>query len=173
MPSLWQHQIESQLLDVLRSVALPETLAKAVDEAVAASLKSDSPKSRQASVKALDGRLARLKDLYELGDISRDEYLAGREEIATERKNIETSSPQPVYVRQRTMLTTLVDDWDHLTPDERRALVAHIFEEIVAGEDGIENFMPHETWKPYMRAVVPEAGEKVPSERKTVSEFSR
>ena len=65
------------------------------------------------------------------------------------------------------MLATLVDDWEYLAPEERKALVVDIFQEITASEHGIEDFLPTERWKRYMRAVVPSDAEKVPTERKT------
>lgn len=89
------------------------------------------------------------------------------EALRLERKTLETSKSQPVFLRQRTLLRTPVDDWDFLTPDERRALVADVSEEIRAGENGIEDFLPREVWKQYMRAVVPADADEVPTERKT------
>lgn len=74
---------------------------------------------------------------------------------SSERKTFETSSPRPLLLRQRTMLSTLVDDWDFLSADERKALIAEIFEEITASELGIVDFLPREAWKSYMRAVIP------------------
>jgi hypothetical protein len=65
------------------------------------------------------------------------------------------------------MLSTLVDDWSLLASDERKALVAEIFEEITASELGIVGFLPREAWKPYLLAVVPIEAAKVPTERKT------
>lgn len=167
MPSVPQDLVEADLLDVLRTVAMPEGLAAAVDAAVAASVAGDDPKSRKKSMSALDARLERLRETYELGDISRDDYLTRRDTVNLERKTLETSKPQPVFVRQRTMLATLVDDWEFLDESDRRALVSEVFEEIRATEAGIEEFLPRERWKDYMRAVVPVEAEKVPTERKT------
>ena len=167
MPYVEQDQLEAQLIDILRIVAMPGGLAEAVDAAVAASLALDATKPRHMSLKTVDARLERLRDLYELGDLSRDHYLAKSDDLKVERKTLETSSPRPVFLRQRTMLRTLVDDWELLTLDERRALVGEIFEEITANETGVEDFLPRESWKQYMRAVVPDDSEKVPTERKT------
>jgi hypothetical protein len=44
---------------------------------------------------------------------------------------------------------------------------AGFFEEIRADENGIEDFLPREIWKQYMRAVVPDDANQVPAERKT------
>ena len=113
-PSLAQDRIEAELLAILREVAMPGGLAEAVDAALATSIVAE-PKSRQASLRAFDARLERLRDMYELGDISRDEYMTKTEELRAERKTVEASKQQPVFVRQRT-LCTLVDDWEYLTP---------------------------------------------------------
>ena len=70
------------------------------------------------------------------------------------------------------MLATLVDDWEFLEESDRGALVSEVFEEIRATEAGIEDFLPRERWKDYIRAVVPVEAENVPTERKTVCEFT-
>jgi hypothetical protein len=44
---------------------------------------------------------------------------------------------------------------------------AGFFEEIRADENGIEDFLPREIWKQYMRAVVPDDANQAPTERKT------
>ena len=59
------------------------------------------------------------------------------------------------------------DDWEYLTPDERKALIGDICEEVRADANGIEDFLPREIWKQYMRAVVPDDANQVPTERKT------
>jgi hypothetical protein len=41
-----------------------------------------------------------------------------------------------------------VDDWEFLTLDERKALVADMFEEIRADQEGTEDILPREMWKP-------------------------
>ena len=108
-------------------------------------------KRTRASVGA---RLERLRDVYELGDMSRAEYLRRRDELVRQRDAL-TAAPEPATVRQRTLLRTLVDDWDHLTLDERKRFVGLVFEEIVADADGLRELLPHEEWKTYMRSALP------------------
>jgi hypothetical protein len=114
MASVQQDLIEADLFEILRWVAMPEGLAAAVDAAGAASTAGNDPKSRKKSISVLDARSERLRETYELGNISRDDYLARREALNLERKTLNTSRPQPVFVRQRTTLATLVDDWEFL-----------------------------------------------------------
>lgn len=82
-PYISQERLETDLLSVLRVIALPEELAEEVDKALAASLTEDPAESRQSTLAAIESRLARLAELYELNDISREDYLARREELRT------------------------------------------------------------------------------------------
>ena len=59
-------------------------------------------------------------------------------------------------MRRRTMLATLVEDWDEMTPEERRRVVGVVFAEIHASSDGIARLLPREDWKLYIRAVLRE-----------------
>ena len=58
-------------------------------------------------------------------------------------------------MRQRTMLATLVEDWDEMTAEERRRVIDVVFAEIHASSEGIAKILPREDWKPYMAAVLP------------------
>src|SRR5207249_8530827 len=51
MPSLGQDRIEAELLSILREIAMPGGLAEAVDAALATSMDTAEPKSRQASLR--------------------------------------------------------------------------------------------------------------------------
>jgi len=95
MPSLPQDRIEAELLAILREVALPGGLAEAVDAALATSMDNTEPKSRQASLRAFDARLDRLRDLYELGDISREEYVAKSEALRLSGRRSRCPSRNP------------------------------------------------------------------------------
>jgi hypothetical protein len=114
----------------------------------------------------VETRLARLRDLYELGHVTRDDYLARHAELETERNTLATSKPRPLFFRQQDMLRTLVDDWAHLTIEDRRRLVSEVFAEVRVDAQGVRDFMPRDEWKPYMAAVIP-ATARVTTERKT------
>jgi hypothetical protein len=84
------------------------------------------------------------------------------------------AAAEPLFVRQRTMVRTLVEDWVHVTLEERKRLVASIFEVITLTPDQEElDCTPRESWKTYVRAVIPatKPNESTPfkggSERKT------
>src|SRR5207245_160873 len=112
------------LLETLKAIALPEGVAEAVDAAVAEMQGASGRKARGTSLKTLEDRQRRLNDMYELGKLDRDEYLRRTAEVDAERTEISATAPQPLFVRQRTMLRSLVEDWGHVTLDERKQLVA-------------------------------------------------
>jgi hypothetical protein len=155
-PYLTQERLEADLLEVLKAIALPEGVAEAVDAAVAEMQSGQGRKSRQVSLKTLEERQARLNDMYDLGRVSRHEYMRRSAELDSQRTEITASAPQPLFVRQRTMVRTLVEDWVHVTIDERKRLVASIFEVITLSTDQEElDCTPRESWKTYVRAVIP------------------
>jgi hypothetical protein len=47
----------------------------------------------------------------------------------------------------------IVDDWEHMTLDERRLLLL-IFKESGVNSDGIGDLVSHDDWKPYLGAVL-------------------
>jgi hypothetical protein len=112
----------------------------------------------------MNARLERLRDVYELGDLARDEYLRRRDELQRQREVL-TSAPEPVFVRQRTLLRSMVEEWDEMTLDERKRLIAVVFEEIQADAEGVRELVPHEEWKACLRSALPKP--RVLSERKT------
>jgi hypothetical protein len=107
--------------------------------------------------------------MYELGRLSAADYKAKSAELDGQKMNLGAERAEPVFVRQRTTLATLVDDWDDMTSEERRHLIGTVFVEVYADKDGISKMLPREDWNPYMAAVLrtPAALERWGTERKT------
>jgi hypothetical protein len=107
--------------------------------------------------------------MYESGRITATEYRAKCADLDEQRLNLSTKRPKPVLVRQRTMLATLVDDWDEMTAEERRRVIDVVFAEIHASSRGIARPQPRPDWEPYMAAVLrtPVALDRWGTERKT------
>lgn len=74
-PYISQENLEQDVLEVLRAVALPDGFAEAVDEAVNAKLGRTAAGSRRAALTRLEERQRRLNEMYELQRIARAEYL--------------------------------------------------------------------------------------------------
>ena len=164
LPYLKQDKLEREMLSVLQALTLPDGLAEAVDAAIAAYLTDEQRSSRVVSLKSLEDRQRRLNEMYELGRIERVEYDERSAELAGQKARASSQKVKPLLIRQRTMLRTLVDDWDEMTLEERKRLIGLVFEQITADAEGLTGLQPREDWKPYMRAVVPATGG---SERKT------
>jgi hypothetical protein len=64
------------------------------------------------------------------------------------------------------VLATLVDEWDAMTADERKRMLAGIFDSVTASADGVDRLEPCEDWRPYMVAAVP-SRVRLRTERKT------
>ena len=65
----------------------------------------------------------------------------------------------------QSQMWSLVDEWDRMTPDERRKVLSGIFDSVTATSDRIDRLEPCEDWRPYVVAAIP--GHRVPTERKT------
>jgi hypothetical protein len=62
-------------------------------------------RQRQMTLASVDNRLARLRDLDELGDLSKPDHLSRREALQRERESLTA----PLFVRERTALRSLCD----------------------------------------------------------------
>jgi hypothetical protein len=130
---------------------------------------SEGRKSRKDTLRGLDDRQRRLNEMYELGRLSASDYKSKCAEIDEQKANVGAKRPEPVLVRQGTKLATLVDDWDEMTPEERRRVIDLVFAEIHASSEGIHRLLSREDWKPYMAAVLraPVVLDRWGTERKT------
>lgn len=155
-PYVSQDALELDIRRILEAVALPTGFAEAVDAALAAYMGKEGRKSRKETLRSLEERQSRLNEMFELGSIPATEYQAKCAALDNQRTNLKTKRAEPVLVRQRTMLATLVEDWDEMTPEERRRVVGVVFAEIHASSDGIARLLPREDWKLYIRAVLRE-----------------
>ena len=82
--------IEAQVLGVLRTLSLPPTLRDAVIAVVQKRLeRPTTPVAR--TIGKLEAQLARLNDLYELGDLERSEYLRRRTDLQRQLAQITTA----------------------------------------------------------------------------------
>ena len=153
-PTVQQDVVESDLIAVLRMVALPPGFAKVVDTAVAAQMRTYGS-AKTVSAAALTEREKRLNDLYEWGKIDADEHAAKSREIEEQRAQL-TIRPAPLFTQQQSILTTLVDRWGGMTADERKQTLAGIFDRITASADGVDRLEPCEDWRPFMVAAIPE-----------------
>ena len=79
------------------------------------------------------------------------------------RRTGSARSGEPVFLRQRTALRSLVDDWAAMSPDQRKRMLGTIFEEVIVGAGEVSELVPREGWRPYLKAAL--ANPRVFSER--------
>jgi len=83
-PLFRQAELEAEVVRLLEAMVVPG-LAEAVEAAIGAYATHQRRVSRTERRKRIDGRLANLRDLFELGDITKDEYLAKKAALLLER----------------------------------------------------------------------------------------
>lgn len=59
-----------------------------------------------------------------------------------------------------------MDTWDAMTADEKKRMLAAIFDSVTASAEGVDRLEPCEDWRPYVIAAVPRPV-RAPTERKT------
>ena len=131
-------------------------LAEAVD-AAANHAGQERKSNRQTRRRSIDERLKRLADLYDLGDLTRTEYLSRKSDLLIERDELEAQPAAASIALQRQRLESIVDDWSVMTDEEKKRILQMIFSEIRADHtvDGLKiEFRPTPIWEPYVEAVL-------------------
>ncbi|MEQ8677247.1 MAG: recombinase family protein [Aggregatilineales bacterium] len=134
--------IEEQVEEIVLSLNFPEDWReRAINMLKERHQKPTYEKSQQ---KTLQDRLARLKDLYEMGDIDRNEYLERRDNIQQELNTL----PLPVQstVVDLELATELLEDtqrlWKAATLSERKMWLERLFEQLYEKDRRIVGFKP-------------------------------
>ena len=108
-------------------------------ERLLAQLRDERPEREQQNAK-IESRLRRLRDLYELGDIERDDYVRRRDEL-----NADLDAIRPLRTRsdeQRVkLLLDVLDDvrerWFDLPAEERRDLLRIVVERVTVDNGSV------------------------------------
>jgi DNA invertase Pin-like site-specific DNA recombinase len=105
--------------------------------------------SRERDQRRLEARLARLRDLYSWGDISRDEYQTERDSAERELAQLVPEAAEHdrlgAFVRY---LESLPAAWEDATPEQRNRLVNLIYEEICVDGPAVEYIKPRSELEP-------------------------
>jgi hypothetical protein len=73
--------------------------------------------------------------------LAEHDYEARYAEIKTQRERLAVR-PAPLFSQQQQMLTSLVADWDEMNTDERKRVLAAVFESITASAEGVDRLEP-------------------------------
>jgi hypothetical protein len=116
---------------------------------------ADAAKRRSS----LEERLTRARDLYELGDLTRPEYMARREAINTELAQL-SPGPLPDLDQTRKVLEDFSIFWTRETdPAAKRQLLALIFERVWLDEQRVTAVQPKPPFAPYFPSPTARSGD--------------
>lgn len=116
------------------------------------------PKAATARPEAIKARLARLRDLYEMGDVDRAEYVRRRAELQEEMERAARMASMENLPGAHEKLRDLGSLWLRATEDERKRIVADICSDVLVDEQRIVAIRPQEALAPLLAALLPGDG---------------
>jgi site-specific DNA recombinase len=150
--------LEAQLVDWIRdfqpSPRLRELMRAAVRE------HADHGTGDRERRRALGGQLDRLKDLFVLGDLTKDDYVIRKRALEQELERLDPPT-DPQLDRAEAMLADFSRFWEsEPSPAERRKLVAGLFERVWQDGGEIVAVKPRAAFLPYFQT----AGHRPPKQ---------
>lgn len=134
-----QNAISKQVAALLAQVIVPEDVIALALAATAPPVPIDRD--------AVNRRMERLRETYELGDIDRERYLSRRADLLRERDA--APAPPPVYLPElAARLSDLPALWAHADDSERRALVTRVVRSFLVKDGRIVAFAPADAFAP-------------------------
>jgi hypothetical protein len=155
-PLIHTEVVEPQLVDFIADFKPAPGICNEILRRLAGTGTTDTAETtkRRAS---LEERLARARDLYELGDLTRPEYMARRGAINTELAQL-SPGPLPDLDQARKVLEDFSIFWTQETdPASKRQLLALIFECVWLDEQRVTAVQPKPPFAPYFQAQPQEA----------------
>ena len=148
-PIIPAERVERQLVDFIAGFApdpaVQEEILHRLANPATTSEASETAKRRSA----LEERLRRMRDLYEIGDLPRTEYLARRDTIHAELSAL-APDPTPDLHQARKVLEDFTIFWQKETdPDAKRQFLNLIFEGVWLDENRVVAVQPKPSFLPF------------------------
>ena len=161
-PLIRSERLEAQVRDWLAALCLPDKWR----EAFARYLGEPAHATGQTKARRLADmhrRLEKLRDLYELTDLTKDDYVGKRAELeaAISELKRQPAAATETLSGQNDRLTSLVDDWQALTAGEKRQLLDTIFTELVVDGQELVSATPRPGWSQHIDQVLTGLGFEV------------
>ena len=156
-------QLEEQMHDWLAAIQLPPGFRDEFARAIAKGQgsKMTTGPSLEVRRKGVEDRLGRLRDLYELGDITRAEYATRRDKLQGELRELEQAAvPSPVAAAGD-QIRTLVDDWPRMDAAAKREVLDTIFTEVQLENGQLVSATPRPGWLTYLENALAATGKRV------------
>jgi hypothetical protein len=146
-PSTFLDVYEEQLLNYLRAFHIPEDYQEKILEAQS---KLEASYDVGNERKALQARLNRIKEMYEWGHKSREEYLADYTAI---QHKLQELTPADVRSQALDRLASFLRDitaaWEHATQAQRNKLASCLFEAVWIKDKQLTAVTPRPEFKPF------------------------
>ncbi len=160
-PIIPAERVEQQLVEFLTGFAPNKAVQREILHRLSnpATTNEDSQTSKRRT--ALEERLRRMRDLYELGDLHRPEYVARRDAINAE---LAALAPQPIpdLDQARMVLEDFTIFWtNEADPAAKRQFLSLIFESVWLDQDRVVAVQPKPSFLPFFEhRRAPQAGGK-------------
>lgn len=122
-----ERELVPQLENIIAQFLLPTNWLDVLNEMIAANGK---PKENGDSKAKIKTKLARLADLYELGDMSKTEYIAKRDTLKAQLNRARQPEVETI-IKAEDVLRSMSDAWGVANQDERREMLRAIVDEVV------------------------------------------
>ncbi len=150
-PIAHAEQIEAQLVRFITGFAPTPAICDDILRRLASAAAPESGETAKRR-SSLEERLARMRDLYELGDLQRPEYIPRRDAIHAE---LSTLAPQPLpdldHAQQVLEDFTLFWEREH-DPTAKRQFLSLIFEGVWLDADRVVAVQPKPPFIPFFKA---------------------
>lgn len=152
--------VEEQLHGWLAAIQLPPGFREEFARAISEGRRSTKAAGRsiETRTKSAHERLARLLDLYELGDLTRDEYAARRAKVQAELQELERAAIVSPVATAGEQIRTLVDDWPRMDAAAKREVLDTIFTDVRLDDGALVAATPRPGWLAYLETALAPVG---------------
>ncbi len=141
---------EDQVAEYLRRFVIPEDYRARI-LAMYRGLEAEEESSEQIRGE-LEARLARLRKLFEWGDISEDAYVADSSEIKEELARLAPTDRNPeILDRLETFLLDVSEAWAHASADQRNRLARQLFDAVWVRNEHVVAVRPRAELRPFFQ----------------------
>lgn len=143
-------KLESQVETWLRTLRIPDDWRDDI-ERMQRQMTTEARALPPVDRKRIEGQIVRLRELYVIGDVTREEYVGRKRELEA---NLDDGAEQPTYaeavlVKTARLLNDLGELWARATEDERTEIAQNLFSglrvrdgEIVSARLARDEYLP-------------------------------
>jgi site-specific DNA recombinase len=151
--------VEQQLIEFIADFKPDASLRQEILRRLANTEEGDNRPTKRKRA-ALEARLLRLRDLYELGDLDRPDYLARRQRIHTQLEEL-APQPTPDLEEAERVLNDFSIFWsEESDPEANRTLLRLLFERVWLDAGRVVAVRPRQAFAPFFHGCTRESAAK-------------